>query len=174
MVAFLRMAVSAIPRALRNAPAWAKSLADSVSALHEKVNLLMSFDVSILNRILVGSQFLVDQHRKDKSTIADLQSKLADAGAAAVADSQADSDASAAAAKVADEVEALVQGDQTPTVEVPADPQDVVDVVSGTTEPTVTDAGPVADGTLTDSSSNSSVDSTGGALGDPSQDPFSG
>jgi hypothetical protein len=171
MVALLRTAVSAISNArhaLRgNPPEWAAGLIASVHDLHRKVNTLMSFDVSVLNRLLVGAQFLVDQHRKDKDTIADLTSKLSAADAAAAADTQADTAATAAASQVADQVEALVQGDQTPTVEVPSDPQDVVDVVSGTTEPTVTDAGPVADGTLTDSSSDSSVGGTDDSVNDP-------
>lgn len=162
------VAVIAGPFSRSFRPDWVDELFARLSRIERQVRLLMSFDVSVLTRLLVGAQFLADQHRKDKATIADLTSKLQAADAAAVADTQADQAATDAATKVADEVDALVKGDQTPTVEVPSDPADVVDVVSGNTDPVVTDPGPVSDGTLTDSTGSSGLDSG------PAQGPASG
>lgn len=149
MVQIQRMVVFTIARAERairgRPPPWAEDLFLKLLTIERKVNLIMALDTAVIHRILVGAQFLADRDKANQAKIQDLQSKLDAAGAAEAAEDAAEADANAAAAKVADEVDALVKGPDTPTVEVPSDPQAVVDVVSGDTPATVTDPGPSAD-----------------------------
>jgi hypothetical protein len=149
-------------------PWWAEDLSNQLAALNRKVSALMQFDLSILNRILVGAQFLAGRETQNQAKIAALTSERDQYKAAAeqagadlsalqaqeAAEDASEAQANDAATKVADEIDALVKGDQTPTVEVPAEPAEVVDVVSGTTEPTVTE--PVSE--VTDSSSDAVVE----------------
>lgn len=157
MVDLLGMAVTVVKTLRKSTPEWAVRLQQSVDNLTRKVNLLMALDLDVINRILVGAQFLADRDKANQAKIADLTQKLADAGAAEAAEDAADAKANEDAAKVADAVDALVKGNQTPTVEVPAAPADVVDVVNGDAPVVVTDPGPASDGTLTDSSGGSAV-----------------
>lgn len=155
MVNLPRMAVDLFDMARRTAqgepPLWAQELFDSVRSLHQKVNLIMAVDQTVINRILVGAQFLADRDKANQAKIAqltqdktDLQNQLGQEQAAEAAEDAQEQAANDAAAKVADEIDALVKGPDTPDVQVPTDPGQVVDVVTGATDPVVSGDAPDA------------------------------
>jgi hypothetical protein len=158
----------------RAAPVWAQKMShqifevfteilDHLRRIERKVTRDMALDSAVLNRLLVGAKFLADREKAHQDTEAALTSERDQYKAAAekagadlssfqaeeATEDAADEAGNTAAAQVADEIDALVAGDQTPTVEHPTDPADVVDVVSGNTDPVVTDPGPISDGTVT-------------------------
>jgi hypothetical protein len=148
--------ISRFGRGLRgDPPEWAVTLLDEFTDLRRKAETAMALDFAVLNRILVGAKFLVTQRRADQQKIEDLTRQLNDANAELGRERAAETEEDAADAKgnadantVADEVEALINGPQTPTIEEPQTPAEVVEVVTGNTDPVVVDAGPVADGSV--------------------------
>jgi hypothetical protein len=126
------------------APGWARSLQDSITSLHRKVNLIMALNLDTLNRILAGAASLIEQAKaaavreaaKDQH-IKDLEAALNESNATLTseraADAAEDTDANTALTNTATALDDLLKGPETPeTPAVPA-PADAPGVISGDT-----------------------------------------
>jgi hypothetical protein len=162
MVTLKEMVEAAIARARRAVkdapPMWAVALANKLnqidnrlSQIERKVAISMALDTAVLHRILAGGGALVEAVRagaeREKALQAKLDSvsgELASERAAELVEDEADAKANADALALADAMDNLLKGPETPTVEVPV-AEDAPAVVEGSQEPVVTDEGPAAD-----------------------------